>query len=344
MSTAWGWQDPALEVMAERLVEAYLADGPDPAEVADGPSMANWAIFKNVGLPEFLLQESLHVGGWATILAPLTTELETRGFSGLDAMEALTWWDETRKEPARFLRLLAHRALIDTRISKDRKRGEALRLAIGEIASHMSEQRASVRFDRMGWGFTGTVALVPSQRVVRIVLRGSQPCRLVGKDRVCEVSLKGMYAPDKASSQRLKVWLTSHQFVSVGCERRFQVQLAGRVGVGRSGEGRVTGNMTMVIKDEVLTGRIQLEVAYRAPGEPLAIGRATFAMRGSLDEGGGAHATLSPISTSGDKELREGLDKIGAFEGKVALGQAYGTLSLPLFDRVINWRGGGTRS
>jgi hypothetical protein len=334
-------EDPALKVVSERLVEAYLRTGPGKSELPDGSATANWAIMQKVGLPTLLLQEQLQVGNWASIWGPVRAELEKRNFS-LEPLEALTWWEETAQDPQRFLRLLAQRGLLDARVPKDRNRGTALRDALGMAATRLEEVRANVRFEKAGWSFTGTVSLVPDQRVVRLVLRGSQPCSLSGKLRASNVALKGRLFVDQAAPGGLKVQLLDQEFSSNGCEETLQSKIAAMVLMTGGGEARVTGNLVVQLKDETLTGRLELDLAFRQPGNALQTGHGVYALRGSLSADGNAHATLTPVSTSGDKLLREGLNKAGALEGTIKAGQGSGGISMPLFRQTLNWRASGS--
>lgn len=331
-------QDPALKVSSVHLVEAYLQRGPSKSELPDGSATANWAIMQKVGLPEFLVQEPLQVGGWSTIWAPVRGELDKRGFSGLDPLEVVTWWDETRKEPQRFLRLLVQRGVLDSRIPKERNRGAALRESLALATSKIDEVRANVRFDKAGWSFTGTASLVPSQRVVRLVLRGSQPCGSSGKTRAANVALKGRLFLDKSSSDGVKVQLLESEFTSNGCEEVLNSKISSLAPLSSGGESRVTGNLVIQVRDESLTGRLQLDVAYRPAGDALQTGHATYSLRGSVSADGSAHATLTPISSSGAKMFREALDKTGALEGQIKAGQGSGGLSLPIFKQPLSWR------
>lgn len=334
-------QDPALKVSSARLVEAYLRTGPSNQELPDGSATANWAIMERVGLPEMLLQDALQVGGWTTIWAPVRGELDKRGFSGLDPLEAVTWWDETRKEPGRFLRLMVQRGLLDSRVPKDRNRGNALRESLGLASTKLEEVRANVRFDKAGWSFTGTASLVPSQRVVRLVLRGSQPCGISGKARAANLALKGRLYSDKSAQDGLKVQVLEREFTSNGCEETLNAKLSSMAALTSGGEARVTGTLVVQLRDESLTGRLQLDVSYRPAGGALQTGHATYSLRGSLSSDGSAHATLTPISCSGEKKFREALNKTGALEGQVKGRQGSGGLSLPLFKQPLSWRASG---
>jgi hypothetical protein len=331
-------QDPALRVVSKELVEAYLAGGPSRTQLPDGSASANWAIMEKVGLPELLLQEPLQVGSWAAIWAPVRTELDRRGFEKLESLEAMTWWDETRKDPQRFVRLLAQRKLLDSRLPKERNRGIALRESLDLANTRLEEIRANVRFEKSGWSFTGTASLVPAQRVVRLVLRGSQPCTISGKMRAANLALKGRIAPDRSAAEGFKIQLLDNSFTSNGCEETLSTKIVSLASLSTGGESRVTGHLVVQLRDETLTGRLELDVVYRPAGQALRTGHGVYSLRGSLSGDGSAHATLTPVSTSGDKMFREALNKTGALEGQIRGGQGSGGISIPAFKRPLSWR------
>lgn len=330
--------NPALAVSTKRALDTYLRTGPQAKEIGDGSSSANWGILRKIGIPDLLDQAPLQVGDWDTVWAPVNTELEKRGFSSLDPLEALTWVEETRKEPARFLRLLASRGLIDARVPKDRQRGEALRESLLSISRKLGEVRANVRFERSGWSFTGTASLVPSQRVVRIALSGSQPCADTGRARTANLAIKGRLFLDKSVPEGIKVQILEDVFSSTGCEETIKGRIAQMVEISLGGEARVSGNLIIDVKDDVLTGRLQLDIAYRPEGDSLQTGHGTYSLRGSLRRDGTAHATLTPVSTSGSRGLREALAKAGSMEGQISMGQGAGGILMPLFRGSLGWR------
>ncbi len=332
-------QDPAMRTISRQMVETYLRQGPPTEQLPDGSASASWAIMERVGLPELLQQEPLKAGEWATIWAPISGELEKRAFSGLDPLEVATWWEETRKEPQRFLRLLVQRGQIDARVPAERKRGEALREALDLAVPRLDEVRANVRFEKAGWSFTGTVSLVPSQRIVRLALRGSQPCPNTGKSRAANLALKGRLFLDKASPDGVKVQILEDEFTSNGCEETLKGRLSAMLPLeGMVGEARVTGNLILQLKDETVTGRLQLDLAYRPSGGSLQTAHGTYSLRGAVAADGSAHATLTPISTSGSKALREGLNKAGTLEAQVKAGQGSGSIGLSFLGGPLTWR------
>lgn len=330
--------NPALSTATKRAMDAYLKKGPGKDELPDGSSSANWGLLRKVGIPDLLHQNALQAGSWTTIWAPVTAELEKRGCGALDPLEAMTWWEETRKEPGRFLRLLASRGLVDIRVPKDRQRGEALRDALGVAAQKMEEVRANVRYERSGWSFTGTVALVPSQRIIRIALSGSQPCGGSGRARTANLALKGRLFLDDSTPEGVKVQILEDSFSSTGCEDTLSGRISESVPISLGGTARLSGSLIIEVKDDVLTGRLQLDVAYRTEGNALQTGHGVYSLRGSLAPNGSAHATLTPVSTSGSRDLREALEKSGSLEGQISKGQGAGAFTMPLFRQSGSWR------
>lgn len=300
--------------------------------------MANWGILRKIGIPELVEQNALEVGSWTAIWGPVMAVLEKHGCAALDPLEALTWWEETRRDPARFLRLLAGRGLLDVRVPKDRQRGEALREALGVVAGKLEEVRANVRYERAGWNFTGTTSLVPSERVIRIALSGSHPCANTGRARTTNLALKGRIFLDDSVPEGVKVQILEDSFASTGCEQTIKGRLSDTIPLASGGEARVSGNLIVEVKDDVLTGRLQLDVAYRPVGDALRTGHGVYSLRGTVKSDGSAHATLTPVSSSGNRDLREALSKVGSLEGQIDKGQGVGGLHIPLFRRPAAWR------
>ncbi len=335
---SWAQEEAALRAATSRLVESYLRVGPRDSELPTGADNANWAILEKVGLTEFLLQSQLNVGAWPTVWAPIKTVLSQRGFVALSPLEAVTWWQETRNEPSRFVRLLAQRGLLDARVPEDRARGENLRQALGVANGKLQEIRANLRYERAGWTFTGTASLVPGQRVVRAVLKGSQPCSVSGKVKSADLALKGRLFADKDAPGGFKLQLLEHQFHSTGCEETLKSQIAAMVLLTAGGETRVSGSLVMQVRNDTVTGRLQLDMTQRQAGAALQTGHAIYSLRASLDEDGALTGILTPISTSGSKIFRGPMMKVGALEGQIKLRQGAGQISFPGFKQPLSWR------
>lgn len=333
-----GQQDPALEVATRQLVQEYLALGPREVELADNAAKGSWAMLEKIGIPEFLLQDSLKLGAWGEVLAPLKLELDKRGFEGTSPLDALAWWDESKGDHKAFLRFLASSNLIDLSQPKDRARGEALRKAIDADILKLNEVRVNVRFEHLKWSFTGTASLVPAQRVVRLVLRGSQPCPVSGQDRVVELALKGKFGLDLTRDKGLAVRIIESNFSSSGCEQKVACHLSGVLPLTAGGEARLSGRLSLVLKDDIITGRIQLDVASRTPGKALQLSHATYSVRGAVDGDGAAHAVVTSVSVSGAERLSEGLGRAGVLEALFTSKQGVGTLMLPAFTKSLVWR------
>lgn len=334
----WAQEEPALKAVTTRLLESYLKVGPRKSELPTGSDNANWAILEKVGLTEFLLQPQLNVGVWSTVWSPIKTVLQKKGFAALSPLEAVTWWEETRNEPSRFVRLLAQRGLLDARVPKARAKGESLRSSLGAANGKLQEIRANLRYERAGWTFTGTASLVPGQRVVRAVLRGSQPCSVSGKVKSVDLALKGRLFADKDGPGGFKLQLLEHQFRSTGCEETLNSQITTMMLLTAGGEARVSGNLVMQVRDDTVTGRLQLDLTQRQTGVALQTGHAIYSLRASLGEDGSLTGILNPVSTSGSKIFREPLMKAGALEGQIKLHQGAGQISFPAFKQPLSWR------
>jgi hypothetical protein len=115
-------------------------------------------------------------------------------------------------------------------------------------------------------------------------------------------------------------------------------KIAGMAPLTSGGEARVNGSLVVQMRDEIITGRLQIDLAYRPTGDALQTGHGTYSVRGSLAADGTAYATLTPVSTSGGKLFREALNKSGALEGLIKAGQGSGGIILPLFKRPLSWR------
>lgn len=338
---AWSQTDPALQVAVEKVFASYLEEGPRKTELNNGPALAAWAIVNRMAIPDFLAQPDLRKGNWRVLWEPVRTVLEDRDFGSLTPLEAATMWEETRVEPIRFVRLLSRDGLIDQRLPEERHRAESLRDAIGVSLGKVESVRSHVRFERAGWSFTGTAALTPGERIIRVALRGSKPCNISGRAAIASLTLKGRLFEDTSSKAGLKVQVLEHLFESQGCQLTLRTQVNSLSPLRGGGEVRVSGSLNLQIRGEVVTGRLQLDLVSRDGGTQMQTGRAVFNLRGKVTPEGNLQANLVPVSTSGSKEYRDGLNEPGTITGTVKLREGSGQIQLSLFSRPIDWRGRG---
>lgn len=331
-------QDSALFSAVDDLVAAYLRTGPDKKELSEAQAQRNWALVESRALPEFLSQPGLKKGSWTTIWEPITKLLKDRGFEKMGPLEALSLWEETRAQPPRFVRLLGRKGLIDPKKPAERKKARALQLELGAAALKLPHLRSSIRFEKLGWSYTGTVSLVPGQRLVRVALLGSQPCEISGRVRTVNLSLKGRLFEDKGSQKGYKVQVLESNFKSQGCELNLASRLNTQATLVRGGRTRIAGSLTMKLTDNQVEGRLQLDLVSRQPGQPLLTGRAIYKLRGEMSPTGELSVRMIPVSTSGSRVLKEGLDQTGQLTGKIKKRQATGKLELPLCVEPIAWR------
>ncbi len=335
---AWGQTDPALQMSVEKLFESYLVEGPRKSELSNGPALAAWAILNRMAIPDMLAQAELRKGAWRAVWEPIRTVLEERDFAELSPLEAITYYEETEVEPVRFVRLLARDGLIDLRHPDQRQRAEALRAAIGAQVRRLEAVRSNVRFERAGWNFTGTAALTPGERIVRVALRGSKPCNISGRAATSNLTLKGRLFAAPGSKDGIKVQLLEHRFDSQGCQLSLKTQVSGLAPLQRGGEVRVSGSLNLQIRGEVVSGRLQVDIATRGTNN-VDTGRGVYNLRGKVDENGELQANLVPVSASGARDLRGPLEETGVLRGTVKLRQGQGTISLPVLARPIEWKG-----
>lgn len=330
--------EPALRSAVEELVTGYLKTGPSKKELSDGSANANWALVEKVALPEFLLQESLGKGDWSKIWAPVSTLLEERGFAGLGALSAISLWEQTRSRPPRFLRLLGKKGLIDPKKPKERKRAKELQEMIGPTVRKLPLLRSSIRFEKAGWKYTGTATMAPGRRIVRLALRGSQPCKISGRARTINLALKGRLHDDPGSAKGFKVEVLDTKFQSRACQLDMVSRLNSVVALAQGGETRVAGSLTLQLKDKSVSGRLQLDLVSRQAGKPLLTGRAIYKVRGEMNDRGGISAKLVPLSASGNKVLREGLEQPGSLTGLIMERRGSGKIELPLCAELLTWK------
>lgn len=329
--------DPALKTAVVELLESYLKIGPDKEELGDGSALANWAVLKGVALPELQQQSSLRIGSWNAIWGPLTTLLGQRGFSELEALEVLTLFEETESEPARFVRLLGRQKLLDPKIPKERNRGRQLRESVGSARGELKALRANCRFEKGGWSYTGTVFLDPGSRIVRLALRGSQPCKITGSARSANLNLKGRLFEDTQSPSGLKVQVLDRQFKSQGCELNLKDRIDSVQRLSGGGEAKLSGNLDLRVRDETVTGRFQVDLVSKQAGVALLTGRAVYSLRGSVTRNGKLEVKLVPVSTSGSRVLRQMLESEGALSGELLNSVGKGTIKLPVLKDPLKW-------
>lgn len=331
-------EEPALYSAVDELVKAYLRTGPDKKELVEAQAQRNWALLESRALPEFLGQPGLKKGEWASIWAPVTKLLKDRGFSSLTALESLALLEETRAAPPRFVRLLGRQGAIDPKKPDERKKARALRLDLGAAALKLPHLRSSIRFEKLGWTYTGTVSLVPGQRLVRVALLGSQSCEISGRDRTVNLSLKGRIFEDKSVERGFKMQVLETRYQSHGCELNLASRINTQANLTRGGRTRIAGSLTMKLVDNQVEGRLQLDLVSRQPGQPLLTGRAIYKLRGEMSPTGDLTVRMIPVSTSGSRVLKEGLDQSGDLSGKINNRQATGKLELKLCAEPIAWR------
>lgn len=335
---AWAQPEPALRSAVDELVNSYLQVGPSKKEVPDGVAQDYWNRVQTVAIPEFLSQPELNKGDWNKIWRPIQEALEPGGFSGLAPLEVISLWEETRSAPPRFSRLLAKRGLLDLKEPEDRQRGKELRALIGPATARVAPMRASIRFEKGGWKYTGTANMAAGRRLVRVALRGSQPCEVSGRARTVNLALKGRLFDNPGSEKGFKVQVLQSKFQTQACELNLISRINSVAELASGGEARIAGSLTLNLRDTAVGGRLQLDLVSRQPGKPLLTGRAIYKLRGQVGEGGVLTAKLVPVSTAGSRELRAGLGEGGTVSGTIKVRQGKGKFELPICKAPLNWR------
>lgn len=329
--------DPALQSAVNALLDSYLRTGPGREGLGDGSALANWALLKDVGLPQLRQQPELKLGAWEAVWQPLSKTLAERGFSKLSPMEALDYWQQTEDSPVRFVRLLGKDGLIDPKIPADRKKASDLRDAVGQVRVRLAPLRCRTHYEKSGWSYTGSAEFEPGDRIVRVALRGSKPCPSTGTTKVVNLNLKGRLFADPKSPTGLKAQLLDHQFQSQGCDLKLRGRIDSIVKLSSGDEAKLALSLDLRILDENVTGRVQLDLVSRQVGLALVTGRAIYSVRGRVSEQGALEVTLVPVSSSGHKSVREQLELEGTLSGKLAQGSGAGSLVLPVFKESLNW-------
>jgi hypothetical protein len=329
--------DPALKTAVVELLKSYLKSGPAQTELGNGSALANWAVLKGVGLPELQQQENLRQGSWEVIWTPLTTVLKGHDFGRLRPLQILTLWEETESEPLRFVRILGRDGLIDPKKPADRKKGLGLRKAVGAVRSEMKPVRSNSRFEKGGWKFTATSSLNPSNRIVRVAIRGSQPCKITGSARSINLNLKGRLFEDLESPSKVKVQVLDQQFKSQGCELMLKDRIDSIVRLTGGGEAKLAGNLDLRLRDDTVTGRFQIDLVSKQAGVALLTGRAVYTLRGRVGATGEISVKLVPVSSSGSRVLRQLLESEGTLSGTISDSVGSGKIELPVLKDPLNW-------
>lgn len=327
-----------MKTAVTETLKAYLNEGgPSKGELNNGAALANWAVLKGVGFPQLQAHQSLRVGTWGDLWAPLSQVLKARGFENLRPFQVLILWQESQSEPARFERLLGRDGVLDPRVPKERNRGRDLREAVGRARAEMKTVRASVRFEDAGWQFTSTAFLNPAGRIVRLAVSGSQPCKITGSQRTLNLNLKGRLFEDLDSPSGLKVQIVEQKFLSRGCELSLTDRVDSVQRLAGGGEAKIAGGLNLAIKDEIVSGRFQIDLVSKQAGVSLLTGRAVYSLRGKVSHSGELVVRLVPISSSGSRLLRQLLEKEGSLTGSVSNSAGSGKILIPVLKDPLNW-------
>lgn len=320
------------------LIDSYLRQGgPSKKELSDGSALAHWAVVKRAILPQVRSQASLNQGEWSTVWSPLRNVINERGFSKIKPLPALTWWEENQRDPERFVRILGQEGLLNPKEPKDRKRGKDLLDAIGSVRANLQPVRANSRFEDLGWQFTSSAFFNPPNRIIRVALTGSQTCKITGSERTLTLNLKGRVFEDPKSPTGIKVQLLENEFFSRGCELNLKDTISKIVRLSGGGDASLTANLNLLLRDEALTGRLEVSLVSKQQGVALLSGRAVYTVRGSIGKNGELTAVATPVSVSGSKLLRVSLEKDGNLTGSVVDSAGSGKLVLPVCKDPLDW-------
>jgi hypothetical protein len=332
--------DPALKTSVLRTLDAYLTSGgPSKAELDSGSDMANWSILKDVGIPTFQKDASLRKGTWENIWSPLENVLVDYEFGGsLRPLQVLTLWEESRKDHSRFVRLLGREKVLDPKQPAQRNKGRRFRVAVGEALSKLSPVRANARYEDMGWKFTATASLAPGTRIVRVAITGSQPCKITGSARTASLTLKGRLFEDPDSEAGVKVQILDRSFKSKGCELNLRDRFSTVARLAGGGETKVAGGLNIVFQDELVNGRLQIDLVSKQVGVALLTGRAVYTIRGKVTSDGKLDAQLIPVSRSGSNVLKQTLEMEGTLTGTVSNSAGRGQIVLPVLKDPLDWQ------
>ena len=338
--------DPALKTAVLQTLDAYLkAGGPSKDELGSGAALANWAILKDIAIPNLKKDESLNKGSWKQLWSPLEVVLVEYGFNGkLSPLETVTYWEESEKEPDRFVRLLGRDKVLDPKVPAQRNKGRRLRDSVGKVRGKVGTERASARYEDAGWKFTATSSLTPGTRLVRIAITGSQPCKITGSARTLSLNLKGRLYEDPASPAGIKVQILDKDFQSKGCELTMRDRITTVARLSGGGEAKVSGNLNILIQDELVNGRFQVDLVSKQVGTSLLTGRAVYTIRGKVNREGKLEAKLLPVSRTGSRVLKQSLELEGSLTGTVSNNVGRGQLILPVLKDPLDWTGQSAQS
>jgi len=329
--------DPALKTAVVELLESYLRTGPSSSELSDGSAEANWAVLKGVGIPGFQQQDGLRKGTWDVLLSPIVNAVSDSKFETLGPLQVLALWEETESDPERFVRLLGRDGLLNPKKPDERKRGKDLREAISQARLGLANIHSNAHFEKGGWKYTATASLSPSERMVRVAIRGSQPCKITGSARSVNLNLKGRLFEDPTSPSKIKVQVIDQQFQSQGCELTLKDRIDSVVRLSGGGEAKLSGNLDLRVRDEAVTGRFQIDLVSKQAGVALLTGRAVYTLRGKIAQDGTISVDLIPVSTSGSRVVRQMLEVEGTLVGTLAKSVGSGRIELPAFKDPLNW-------
>lgn len=334
--------NPALGTAVQATLDAYLVHGPAKKELGDGSAIANWALLSAKGIPTLRSQPALNKGDWNKIWSPVNLAISEAGFS-LRPLQVLPLWEQTKKKPDKFLRLLAKAGVLDPKKNDQRARGKQFRAALDKATQEMKPLRGNSRYEVAGWKYTGTVSLEPSSRVVRIAIRGSQPCPKTGSARTVGLSIKGRIFEDPGSESGIKVQILSSSYQSAGCRLNLSDRIDSIQRLSGGGEAKLAGNLSLRIRDESVTGRFQVDLVSKQVGVALLTGRAVYTLRGGIDSSGALNVILTPVSTSGSRVLKQLLDKEGSLTGTISKSTGKGQIILPVLKDKLDWQDAGRK-
>lgn len=329
--------DPALKTAVLEALDTYLETGPTQDELSDGSAIANWALLSGAGLPGFRNQRELERGSWKKIWLPVEGAVAGSRLSTIRPLQLLSIFEQTQNKPDRFVRLLGKAGVLDPKDNKQREKGKALRTALESALTKMEPIRSNSRFESGGWKYTGTVSLEPAHRLVRVAVRGSQPCVATGTARTVNLNLKGRIYEDLKSPTGIKIQLLDSTFESAGCRLTLTDRIDAVKRLSGGGEAKVSGNLNLRIRDDAVTGRFQVDLVSKQVGVALLTGRAVYTLRGGINSAGEMKVVLTPVSTSGSTVLKKLLNKEGRLTGKVVNSVGKGTLVLPVLKDSLGW-------